>query len=437
MISLFRRISLALAAFFMPVEYLALFDFGALPITPAKFSGALLLVAGALQWVGGSRSYPYSIKHLWVAGFAFSLFAANLLAVMSGIPFVGVLPYFTTDVSILLLYFLTVLLVRTRQDMDWVFVSFILGACLVGASTFLGIGLAVDTQFGTRAGGLGGNPNMAAQNIGVALPMALVLFLRRRPQWRRLFAGTSMVFLLAVGFGTLSRSFFLSLAAMWAFFLVRYGRLDLFRQTFFAVAIGAVGLFFIPEAAWERLSTLQADEADKSIATRLYTNQLGVVAFVKNPVAGIGRRNFPNWASQEEGKQITNVLHNMYLTVAAEQGLIGLVPLLAILGVAWVEYSRTWKRLGRGNVRGDPEAQELRARVLGLQIAFFGILVAGMFHPNLNLKPLWLVLGLSTVVRVMADARIAAVGVPGTAVGAGEREPSLDADTLFAPRPTR
>ncbi len=408
MIFIFQRAALALTMFFLPVEDLSFLDFGGLPVTPAKLAGLLLLIAGVVRWLVGPRTIPRSTKHLWVLAFAFSFVVSNVVAILSGLPFLSVLPYLTTDASLLLLYFLVLIIVRSRRDLDWLCGGYVTGAVVVGISAALGFGPTDDPNT-TRLGGLGGNPNGAAQDIGVALPLVLVLSSGLSPLWQRVLGLLGFGVLLATGVATLSRSFFVTLPAMWSLALLRMRRVALLRYSLFGFLLVVISVLTVPDTVWDRLGTLQGGRLtrDTSAMSRLYTSQLGVVAFIKNPVAGVGRRNFMNWANRDGGGRVEFVVHNVYLTVAAEQGLLGLVPFLAIVGIAWREFGRTWRLLGVAPARTDPEARRLRLRALSLQVAFLGVLIGGLFHPMLNFKMLWVLFGLSTVVFALGDSRVA------------------------------
>lgn len=406
MITWFRRMALAVGMFFLPLQYLELFNLGSLPVTPTKFSWGLILLAAAVQWLTGPQRIPYSTKHLWILAFGFSFIVSNTVAILSGLPFLGVLPYFTTDVSILAIYFVILILVRSTDDLDWVLGGFVLGAMAVGASGFLGYGVVDPDEVNARLAGLGGNPNGTAANLAVALAIVGALMLGTRSMGRRLAFLGAFLFLAASTIATLSRSVFLALPAMYLFTLLRFRRADLVRYTMAGLLLAVLAVPFAPSSVWERLSTLEGSRlsTEGSAQSRLVQAQLGVIAFVENPIAGVGRRNFINWARRDERARISNGIHNMYLNVAAEQGLIGLVPFLAILVIAWREYGRAWTLLGQGQALRDPRAQALRTRALGLHMGLLGILMTGLFHPSQNFKPLWILLGLSTAVYSMARA---------------------------------
>lgn len=407
MLDRFRRWTLALGAFFLPVEYLPIGNLGQLPITPAKVSGMLLLVMAALQWVSSPRRFPRSGKHVWMIAFGFSFLVANVVAILSGLPFLSVLPLLVTDVALLSFYLVIPILVRTRRDLDWTLSALLLGAVLVAASALMGVGVVLTQASDAsqdRMGGLGGNPNEAAGYIAVALPLCVAFFSTSRSLLIRAAVATSLVLLVVAGFSTLSRALFLAIPAMWLFGALRLGRIDFLRYGLLSIILAAVLLAVVPGSVRDRIATLGSGEVSKdtSVQSRVQINRIGLEAFLEHPVEGVGRRNFMNWAIVE-GTPAGNVIHNMYLNVAAEQGLIGLIPFLAIVWLAWSEFSISYRLARR---RRDPELETLRVRAALMQTSYLGMLILGLFHPTLEFKGLWLFLALSTVVRDLVERRL-------------------------------
>lgn len=420
-----RRMALAVAAFFLPMEYLPLGALGDLPITPSKLAGILLVIVAGAQWMVGPRDFPRSPKHLWMLAFGFSFAVANVVAILSGLPFMGVLPYLVTDVALLLFYFVVLILVRSRRDLDWTLASLVLGAAFIGASALLGYGVVLQegNASAERLGGLGGNPNEAAGYLAAGLPLAVAYFITRRRVWKRAYYAGVLVLLVVAGFATLSRALFLTLPLMWLFGAFRLGRVDLVRYGGIGLVLAAILVVAAPASVRDRVTTLEARHAleDGSVMSRVYINNIGLYAFVTHPIEGVGRRNFMNW-SVRAGMPAMNVIHNMFLDVAAEQGLIGLIPFLAIVWIAWSEFSRSYRATSRGG--RDPELKELRLRIIMMQTGYLGMLILGLFHPTLEFKGFWLYLGLSTSVRGIVDRRLrelrtTTVPIPDAVAGTG------------------
>jgi O-antigen ligase len=96
-------------------------------------------------------------------------------------------------------------------------------------------------------------------------------------------------------------------------------------------------------------------------------------------------------------------VHNAFLDVAAEEGLLGLVPFIAVTVLSWRDFTRA-SRAGRKQ-RGDAR---LQVRAVLLQTAMLGSLLVSQFQPTQRSKGLWLLFALSTVMARMARAHSAA-----------------------------
>lgn len=438
-----RRFALALSGFFLPMEYLSLGSVGSFIFTPSKLAGALLLVVGAAQWLVGPRRLPRSRMHLWVLAVAFGFVTANTVSLLSGLPFFGVLPYLLTDISLLLLYLLVVLLVRDPSDFDWLAVSLVTGATAMGASALLGVGESTYTESGLRLGGFGGNVNEAAGYIAVALPLAFAFWMTSRRVWHRLYFTVAIGLLLVAGVQTFSRAFFVALPLMWFFAAFRLGRVNLIRYGGIGLILAALVVLSLPASVLERMETLESGNiaTDTSAMGRLAGDKMGLYAFISNPIAGVGRRNFMNWVQREEGTRAPDVIHNIYISVAAEQGLIGLIPLIGMLWTAWFDFGRAF-RLSRADASArSRELDMLGIKALMTQTSFLGVLVLGLFHPFLEMKALWLLLAISTAIRALVAQQVGLLradeSLPGEQLGNAESSWNPPYEASWIPRQTR
>jgi len=107
------------------------------------------------------------------------------------------------------------------------------------------------------------------------------------------------------------------------------------RKALFLVPVAAVGLALVPGVS-SRLGTLTeltrstSSTTDPSLVGRIAAGQIGLAMFEDHPVTGIGAGNFetvePHYIRRPG---ITNpgmviAPHNLYLEIAAEQGIVGL-----------------------------------------------------------------------------------------------------------------
>jgi tetratricopeptide (TPR) repeat protein len=88
-------------------------------------------------------------------------------------------------------------------------------------------------------------------------------------------------------------------------------------------------------------------------------------AFLDRPVAGIGAAGFePRYTAKKSYAKHSRYVHDLWLRVLSETGVVGLALLLAALAVALAG-------LVRGRLRGPPDAHAAIAAAAALSVAFF------------------------------------------------------------------
>lgn len=138
---------------------------------------------------------------------------------------------------------------------------------------------------------------------------------------------------------------------------------------------------------------------------RLDLWRVGFRIFEGHPLGGVGLGNYatvePSYATQTLNltlvRQIVGehlVVHDTYLQMAAELGLVGLSLFVAILAFPLRLAGRALARLGR-------ELDELEFHVRGLLAGTIGMLAAYVFLSAEFEKPLWLLLGLLASVPML------------------------------------
>jgi O-antigen ligase len=139
--------------------------------------------------------------------------------------------------------------------------------------------------------------------------------------------------------------------------------------------------------------------------------------FEGHPIGGVGLGNFqtvePSYATQNLNltmvRQIVTeqlVVHNTYLQMAADLGLVGLGLFLAVLALPIRLAGRALKRL-------ELENHELEFHVRGLLAGTIGMLIAYAFLSAEFEKPLWLLLGLLASVPAVLRGDEAGQSLPG------------------------
>ena len=240
------------------------------------------------------------------------------------------------------------------------------------------------------------DPNYFAAELIPAILIACFLFVTAgSPRTRWLFGAVAVVDLAAFIL-TQSRGGIVGLAAGLIAALVVAGRARP-RMLALVLVLLAAGLGYY--VAYKPAHIFHGgSSASGTSSGRLNLWQVGLRVWGGHPIGGVGLGNYsvaePAYAIQPinltQVYQIVNeqlVVHNTYLQLAAELGLVGLGLFLTILAVPLRLAGRALGRLERAH-------HELEFHVRGLLAGTIGMLVAYAFLSAEFEKPLWLVLGL-------------------------------------------
>jgi O-antigen ligase len=272
--------------------------------------------------------------------------------------------------------------------------------------------------FQARIAGPLGDPNYFAQILLVLVPLGLL------PGWagggwrRRLPFAVAVVLATATVF-TYSRGGALALALAAGLAVLVRG------VTRRMVAVAAAGLLlallFLPGAVARRLETLreivpggqrEVLDPDSSIAKRRLVTRVAWDMFLDHPVLGVGAGNYATrfgpyaartgFAAREyDDPAEPQYPHNLYLEIAAETGLVGLLLFAAVMVAAFGALARAWHRFRDA---GEAGLADLAA---ALALGLAGYLASSLFLHGHFLRYLWLLLGLAAACDLLAG-RVAA-----------------------------
>jgi putative inorganic carbon (hco3(-)) transporter len=277
-----------------------------------------------------------------------------------------------------------------------------------------------------RAYGPVGDPNYYAQILVATIGLGLPFLWRQRARAIQLFAGANVaVMALALAF-TYSRGGMLALAIMITA-MVFLGYLKL--RHLVAMVLAAAVLISVVPGYRERIESLArlggvtaetgaSNEADEAARSRLTENITAALVFLDYPVLGVGPGGFgyfyqeyaartggPVHRSTRRGSERTapgeapkREAHNIFLSAAAETGILGLLALCAVLGTAFRQLLRA-RRAWRDP---DPGSQAL---MTGLLLALIGYVAAGLFLTLAFERYLWLLLALMGAAAFVARER--------------------------------
>lgn len=405
-----RRIVLMLVGVTLPFEYSAI-SIGGYPLTPNKGVAAMLLAFVGLQWAVERRRAFVDPKRIWVLFFSGVIAISAVQSLFVGIPFAPILEVVLTWYSLILFYLMLVYTLTSRRDVDLLLAAFAIGLVAASFSGLAGYGFVAEGRYGERIGGEGGNPNLFAFNLLIGIALAASFYFTTQRSWLKPVLIASIALMTMGVMFTLSRTAYLALpcmAGLWAF---RFRRLDLLKYAIPALALPVLAVAFAPERVVDRFQDLvsagSVEELDPSARDRFLMLPGIFKAFGSNPVSGVGLSGYMNWASRND--EVVHAIHNAYLQVLAENGLLGFIPFMAIVILSWRQFTRGWRLARRFRHKRDQELTMLELRTVMLQIALLGAIVMGLAQPTNRHKGLWLLFVLGTVTVALIRERIYAL----------------------------
>jgi len=314
--------------------------------------------------------------------------------------------------GMLVLYYLIIRVVREQRQVEVLLLAIICSTLFsslvviydntVGESLLATSDAARNQSFAgeVRSSGASDNdPTTAASMVLAGTLLALFLAIKT-PKWRWLNLVTVATGSTAVMF-SFARSSALAYGIAIAWFILKYRKHPRFPIVIvLALSIAAMSAPFVPAEYWDRLTSLSDIDTDESLQRRYTYNVIGLELFVENPLVGVGPGNFRRHYLDQEFRWLPGRtlhprnLHNMYMSVAAETGLFGILCFLAILLAALV---------GLQDVRTRARSPRLRLIAEAMQFAFVGYLIASAFTPNEYTKYTWILAAISIAMTRLAD----------------------------------
>lgn len=361
-------------------------------LTAAAIGGYMLT---ALNKAPPDRLYPRGVVELrYAALFALSMLVSFLICDLRA----DGLDHMIGFLSVMVLFWLIVVMVDTPTRFEALVWTLVITGLIAGLitllETLLGIRLvsqqsaAVLAQFEGQARSAGAsdyNPTTAAHMLLATTTIAGVMFVCH-PKFR-------LVSGLAFAIGVPALVFSLARSAAIAFVIVglifawrnRHGR-------FFPLAaitvlsLIAIALPFVPAIFWERMATMTDFGLDRTLLRRVSYNLIGLDLWFAHPVLGVGPGNFPqHYASFDyrwyPGREpLPRQLHNSYLEVAVEMGLVGISTFLMVMVSS----------LKRGIEAARGASRAISPLALAVAFGFGAFLVASAFMPNEDTKFMWI-----------------------------------------------
>jgi O-antigen ligase len=240
-----------------------------------------------------------------------------------------------------------------------------------------------------RPAGPVGDPNYYALFLAMVVPAALLLGRaeeRRGLRWLA-FAGAMAMTVATVL--TYSRGGFVAFA-VGLLFLAASGRVGAKRIA--ATILIAVALFpLLPREYWDRL--VAGVRIDHSMRARMASLEIAGDMFVDYPIGGVGADNyrftFLPYALRRHVPDAASTVHDVYLAIAAETGILGAGAFGALIAAILNALVLTRRRAARV---GDTDAEVFALATLA---AFAVYLSGALFLPIAYPRYLWLLIGLA------------------------------------------
>jgi putative inorganic carbon (HCO3(-)) transporter len=293
--------------------------------------------------------------------------------------------------------FLVVQLIRSRAQMVTLLRVLVLSST---AAALYGVVLLIKGDV-DRVSGPIGEANDFAYLLASVLPFAVYLTLRDR-RWRTWWLLSSGVLILAL-LGTLSRGALVGLAAvvLWAV-ATRRTRLGGVLAGLFVVA----GVVLLAFTLWrplidERLAAKSKVATANVESRKQYWRAAGSMA-ADHPLLGVGPGRFGiearNYVRNDPLNLDDPVVHNAYLEVLAEGGVLTLLAFLTFVGGSWALTVRARRQF---EVAEDADGLRITAAV---QASLVVAIVSANFLSVQTSVPLWLLGGLAAVLAMPPPA---------------------------------
>jgi O-antigen ligase len=243
-----------------------------------------------------------------------------------------------------------------------------------------GIGQYLVTDYGPLEKRIRGPFSHYMTFSGVLLLGDFLLFARMMTarRWRRPWLWLAFALLNTALFLTLTRGAWVAAAVLLTLFVAL--RVRRYFVVYLAAAVLSGVLFFsyAPDSWTGRIRSI-VDPSDGSNYDRLCMAQAGLHMIAERPLFGIGpsmvERRYPIYRHPTAPRFEVSHLHNTFLQLAAERGLLSLGAYLWLMAAALAVAYRGYRREGG---HGGPRAD----LYLGMILAVIGFNLAGFFEAN-------------------------------------------------------
>jgi probable O-glycosylation ligase (exosortase A-associated) len=280
--------------------------------------------------------------------------------------------YFQEYQKIFIMFVVATLVVRTVQQ---IWVLYLLTALALGYIGYeLNFLYLVDGRLDVYHRGYGGvDNNGAGLMLAVGVPLCVYAWEAAKPIWRWAFIAMVPILLHAIMM-SYSRGAMLAMVFGVPLIILRTK-----RRKQFALMILVVG-WMVPLMAGQEIRneffSSKDYNADESANSRFTSWNAAYRMANDNPFFGVGLRNSSLFSYSYGADMEGRVIHSQYLQILADNGYPGLLFYLILIFSSWRALWLTRRMIAP---RSDPEADQIRAIVSGIECGLVVFLVAAAF----------------------------------------------------------
>lgn len=200
-----------------------------------------------------------------------------------------------------------------------------------------------------------------------------------------------------------SRGVFVAAAAVFLYGLL-FLRSSGVRFKVALVMVAVTGLLLTPEGFYDRIQTIPAALSgiklpEGSISTRANYYKAGIQMGLDHPLTGVGLGQFDHHVATYANLHMARAggAHNMYISIFAEAGSVGIIAFLGFLATSFLA-ARRCRRQTRLGTRFQ------MAFANGVELGNVALLIGGLFAALEYSKVLWLLLALAVAMQQLGNS---------------------------------
>lgn len=303
--------------------------------------------------------------------------------------------------KILIVFMLVVALATDAHVIRNLLLALLIGVGLLGLFTITDPSL-VTTQEHTlqRAyAGVSYDPNDVAMMMVCTLPLAALGAVALGGFGRFTAAAVAVISVVAT-IMTVSRGGFIGLSLVLVLLLRRLRSVGM--QILAGTAIVVLLAVAVPARYWGVMSTIWKPTGTgyvgRGVSTRMELWERGLRFFVQNPLTGVGIGMYHIADGLVYGRRGWVTVHNSFLEVAAELGIVGLGLFVALLALG-IRNARRARRAARD----QPQLRELGWVATAVEVSLYAYIVMGFALSQAYAPMLYFLVGLTTALRLQVE----------------------------------